>query len=149
MICDEEVGRGCPGSPGCHEESEARIVKVNLLTFSIFPRRLKWTVVSVARPTKTSATKTPAPGAGCIRSNDCTQLSALSTLSTWSTLSTMSLFTYPVYPLYPVYHVYPVWLPFRTPYLGAGCIRSDDSWWGGWPGGGGGDAGGKKLNPEL
>ena len=48
--------RGRPGSPGCHEESEARMVKVNLLTLSASPRRLKSTVVSVARPTNTSAT---------------------------------------------------------------------------------------------
>ena len=30
-----------PGSPGCHEESEARMVKLNLLTLSALPRRLK------------------------------------------------------------------------------------------------------------
>ena len=41
---------------GCHEESEARIAKVNLLTLSAPPRRVKETVVSVARPTNTSAT---------------------------------------------------------------------------------------------
>ena len=29
-----------PGSPGCHEESEARMVKVNVLTLSASPRRL-------------------------------------------------------------------------------------------------------------
>ena len=30
---------GSPGSPGCHEESEARMVKGNVLTLSAFPRR--------------------------------------------------------------------------------------------------------------
>ena len=33
--------RGRPGSAECHEESEARMVKVNLLTLSAPPRRLK------------------------------------------------------------------------------------------------------------
>ena len=32
---------GRPGSPGCHEESEARMVKVNLLSLSAPPRRLE------------------------------------------------------------------------------------------------------------
>ena len=45
-----------PGSPGCHEESKAWMVKVNSLTLSAFPFRLKQTVVSVARPTNISAT---------------------------------------------------------------------------------------------
>ena len=47
-----EVDRGHPGSPGCHEESETRMAKVNLPTLSAPPRR----VVSVARPTNTSTT---------------------------------------------------------------------------------------------
>ena len=33
--------RGRPGSPGCHKESEARMVKVIFLTSSAPPRRLK------------------------------------------------------------------------------------------------------------
>ena len=32
--------RGRPGSPGCHEESEARMVKVNFLTLSDPPAGL-------------------------------------------------------------------------------------------------------------
>ena len=31
---------GRPGSPGCHDESEVRMVKVDLLTVSASPRRL-------------------------------------------------------------------------------------------------------------
>ena len=49
--------KGCPGIPGCHEESEARMGKVNLLTLSAPPRRLEEIVVSLTTPTNTSATK--------------------------------------------------------------------------------------------
>ena len=45
-----------PESPGCHEESEAQMVKVKLLTLSAKPHRLQQIVVSVARPTITFAT---------------------------------------------------------------------------------------------
>ena len=34
------LGKQSPESPGCHEESEARMVKVNVLTLSASPRRL-------------------------------------------------------------------------------------------------------------
>ena len=34
------LNRGRPGSPGCHEDSEAQMVKFNLLTLSTSSRRL-------------------------------------------------------------------------------------------------------------
>ena len=38
LLCGN-IGR--PGSPGCHEESAARMVKANLLTLGASSRRLK------------------------------------------------------------------------------------------------------------
>ena len=70
--------RGRPGSPGRHEESETLMVKVNWLTWSASPRRLKWTVITVASHTNTSATNfkpstlnpEQVPGPGFLRAPD-------------------------------------------------------------------------------